>query len=40
MLNGWTAASSSSHRRSPVRNLAHLVQSQYGKIIDVPKILV
>ena len=40
MLNSWTAAPPLSHRRSPVRNLAHLVQSQYGKIIDVPKILV
>src|ERR687898_971165 len=40
MINGWTAASSVSHRKSPARNLAHLVESKYGKIIDVPKILV
>jgi hypothetical protein len=40
MLNGWTAASSVSHRKSPARNLAHLVESKYGKIVDAPKILV
>jgi hypothetical protein len=39
MLNGWTAASSVSHRKSPARNLAHLVESKYGKIIDAPKVL-
>jgi hypothetical protein len=39
MINGWTAASSVSHRKSPARNLAHLVESKYGKIIDTPKIL-
>ena len=39
MLNGWTTASSLNHRKSPARNLAHLVESKYGKIIDVPKIL-
>jgi hypothetical protein len=39
MLNGWTAASSLSHRKSPARSLAHLVESKYGKIIDAPKIL-
>jgi superfamily I DNA and/or RNA helicase len=40
MLNGWTAASPVNHRKSPARNLAHLVESKYGKIIDTPKILV
>jgi superfamily I DNA and/or RNA helicase len=40
MLNGWTAASSVSHRKSPARNLAQLVESKYGKIIDTLKILV
>lgn len=39
MLNSWTAASSLSHRKSPARNLARLVESKYGKIIDAPKIL-
>jgi superfamily I DNA and/or RNA helicase len=38
MLNGWTNASVS-HRKSPARNLAHLVESKYGKIIDTPKII-
>ena len=40
MLNGWTAASSIRRRKSPARNLAQLIESKYGKIIDVPKILV
>ncbi|HZA62065.1 MAG TPA: hypothetical protein VE573_04275 [Nitrososphaeraceae archaeon] len=39
MINGWTAASVS-HRESPARSLAHLVESKCGKIIDTPKILV
>jgi hypothetical protein len=39
MLNGWTNASSASHRKSPARNLAHLVESKYGKIIDTPRVL-
>jgi superfamily I DNA and/or RNA helicase len=39
MLNGWTNDSSVSHRKSPARNLAHLVESKYGKIIDTPKII-
>jgi superfamily I DNA and/or RNA helicase len=39
MLNGWTNASSVSHRKSPARNLAYLVESKYGKIIDTPKII-
>jgi hypothetical protein len=39
MINGWTAASSVYHRKSPARNLAHLVESKYGKIIDTPKVL-
>jgi superfamily I DNA and/or RNA helicase len=34
MLNGWTAASSVNHRKSPARNLARLVESKYGRIID------
>jgi hypothetical protein len=36
MINGWTAASSVSHRKSPSRSLARLVESKYGKIIDTP----
>ena len=39
MLNGWTAASPVNHRKSPARNLARLVESKYGRIIDAPKIL-
>lgn len=39
MLNGWTAASPVSHRKSFARNLAHLVESKYSRIIDPPKIL-
>jgi hypothetical protein len=39
MINGWTNASSVSHRKSPARSLAHLVESKYGKIIDAPSIL-
>jgi hypothetical protein len=38
MLNGWTAASSVSHRKSPVRNLAHLIESKYGKITSSTNI--
>jgi hypothetical protein len=40
MLNGWTAFSSLNHRKSPARNLARLVESKYGKIIDAPRVLV
>ena len=39
MLNGWTTASSLNHRKSPAHNLARLVESKYGKIIDTPKII-
>jgi hypothetical protein len=39
MLNGWTTASSLNHRKSPARNLAHLVEMKYGKIIGALKIL-
>jgi superfamily I DNA and/or RNA helicase len=39
MINGWTAASSVSHRKSPARNLARLVESKYGKIVDRPGVL-
>jgi superfamily I DNA and/or RNA helicase len=39
MINGWTAASSVSHRKSPARNLARLIDSKYGKVIDAPQIL-
>jgi hypothetical protein len=38
MLNGWTATSSVNHRKSPARNLAHLVELKYGKIIDPPQL--
>jgi hypothetical protein len=42
MLDGWTAAPtiSNNHRRngykSPVRNLARLIDLKYGKVIDAP----
>jgi hypothetical protein len=39
MLNGWTNGSFVSHRKSPARSLARLVEAKYGKIIDAPKIL-
>jgi superfamily I DNA and/or RNA helicase len=39
MLNGWTTSSSLNHRKSPARDLARLVESKYGKIIDTPKII-
>jgi superfamily I DNA and/or RNA helicase len=38
MLNGWTTVPSLNHRKSPARSLARLVESKYGKIIDVPNI--
>jgi hypothetical protein len=37
MLNGWTTVSMS--KKSPVRSLARLVDSKYGKVIDTPQIL-
>src|SRR5215467_6509263 len=40
MLNGWTSSSARYHYKSPTRNLARLVDSRYGKVIDVPRILV
>jgi superfamily I DNA and/or RNA helicase len=40
MLNGWTTASSMSHRKSPARSLAQLIDTKYGKVIDTPQILV
>jgi superfamily I DNA and/or RNA helicase len=39
MLNGWTTSSSLNHRKSPARNLARLVETEYGKIIDAPGVL-
>jgi hypothetical protein len=40
MLNGWTNDSSVSHRKSPARNLARLVETKYGRIINAPQILI
>ena len=47
MLNGWSrlAAGNSKSKykfgyKSPARKLAQLIDSKYGKVIDVPKILV
>ena len=37
MLNGWTAASK--YKKSPVRSLARLVDSKYGKVVDAQAIL-
>jgi superfamily I DNA and/or RNA helicase len=41
MLNGWTSSSTSNRYcyKSPARNLARLIDSKYGKVIDVPQIL-
>ena len=39
MLNGWTTTSSLNHRKSPSHNLARLVESKYGKVIDTPKTI-
>jgi superfamily I DNA and/or RNA helicase len=42
MLNGWTAASSIGHTRgriSAARNLARLVDSKYGRVVNAPMIL-
>jgi superfamily I DNA and/or RNA helicase len=48
MLNGWSRVASNSNSRygykygykSPSRRLAQLIDSKYGKVIDVPKLLV
>jgi hypothetical protein len=40
MLNGWIDGSSVSHRKSPARNPAHLVETKYGRIINAPQILI
>ena len=47
MLNGWSrlAASNSKSKyrsgyKSPARKLAQLIDSKYGKVIDVPKVLI
>jgi hypothetical protein len=42
MLNGWSAVSLTNHgyrHKSPARELARLVESKYGKVVDAPKIL-
>lgn len=39
MLNGWTSASSSSHRKSSARNLARLIDCKYGSIVQPPHML-
>ena len=39
MINGWTSASSPSHRKSPARNLARLIDCKYGSIVQPPHIL-
>jgi hypothetical protein len=40
MLNGWTPSSAIYRYKSSVRSLARLVDSRYGKVIDVPTILI
>jgi AAA domain len=46
MLNGWSRVASNSNSnsrygyKSPSRRLAQLIDSKYGKVIDVPKLLV
>ena len=43
MLNGWTAAPNESLKygfKSPSRNLARLIDQRYGKVVNVPKILI
>ena len=39
MLNGWTSSSARFRYKSPARNLARLIDSKYGRVIDVPQIL-
>ena len=41
MLNGWSASPMNYRRgqKSPARNLAQLVDSKYGKVVDAPSIL-
>lgn len=39
MINGLTSASSPSHRKSPARNLARLIDCKYGSIVQPPHIL-
>jgi superfamily I DNA and/or RNA helicase len=42
MLNGWSAVSLTNRgyrHKSPARELARLVDSKYGKVVDAPKIL-
>jgi superfamily I DNA and/or RNA helicase len=47
MLNGWSRLATSNSKskykfgyKSPARKLAQLIDSKYGKVIDVPKILI
>ena len=48
MLNGWSRVASNSNSnsnsrygyKSPSRRLAQLIDSKYGKVIDVPRLLV
>jgi hypothetical protein len=42
MLNGWSAVSLTNRgyrHKSAARDLARLVDSKYGKVVDAPKIL-
>jgi superfamily I DNA and/or RNA helicase len=41
MLNGWTSLPiCSKHYKSPARNLARLIDSKYGKVVDPSNVLV
>ncbi len=39
MLNGWTSSSTRYRYKSPARNLARLIDLKYGRVNDVPQIL-
>lgn len=41
MLNGWTSSPVyTKHYKSPARNLARLIDSKYGRVVDPPPLLV
>ncbi|HZA06959.1 MAG TPA: AAA domain-containing protein, partial [Nitrososphaeraceae archaeon] len=42
MLYGWTSLPNQTKHgyKSPARNLARLVDTKYGKVVDAPKILI
>ena len=42
MLNGWSGIASNGrhYHKSPVRKLAGLIDMKYGKVVDVPQLIV